>query len=266
MLDRLERKLGKYALPNLTLYLVVGQLFTWAWTWVQPAVINQLTYVPAKVLEGEVWRLLSFGVLRIGGGTLFDNVWVLLGIFVTYILGRALDEHLGEFRYNLFVLLGWVASLAAACLAPHQEATNFYFFASFLLGFAYVHPDYEFLIFLILPVKVKWFALLTLVGFAALVVLGLLQGDLLPLALVGAGVGNVLVFFGRDMLVRVRGGTRRAARRVAVERAASQPTHTCTTCGKTDLDDASLSFRYCSKCEGAHAYCTAHLKDHPHVR
>ena len=41
--------------------------------------------------------------------------------------------------------------------------------------------------------------------------------------------------------------------------------HRCAVCGRTDLDDPELVFRFCSKCEGDYEYCQDHLYTHKHV-
>ena len=35
-------------------------------------------------------------------------------------------------------------------------------------------------------------------------------------------------------------------------------------CGRTELDDPTLTFRYCSKCSGNKEYCQEHLFTHEH--
>ena len=35
--------------------------------------------------------------------------------------------------------------------------------------------------------------------------------------------------------------------------------HRCAVCGRTELDDSSLEFRFCSKCNGKYEYCQDHL-------
>ena len=42
-------------------------------------------------------------------------------------------------------------------------------------------------------------------------------------------------------------------------------THKCTVCGRTDADDPTLEFRYCSKCKGYHCYCSEHISNHAHI-
>ena len=41
--------------------------------------------------------------------------------------------------------------------------------------------------------------------------------------------------------------------------------HKCAVCGRTELDDPNLQFRFCSKCEGNYEYCQDHLYTHQHV-
>lgn len=41
--------------------------------------------------------------------------------------------------------------------------------------------------------------------------------------------------------------------------------HKCAICGRTELDDPNLEFRYCSKCGGNYEYCSDHLYTHEHI-
>jgi hypothetical protein len=53
------------------------------------------------------------------------------------------------------------------------------------------------------------------------------------------------------------------------EAATSRPkapyTPCCTVCGRTDISDPDLEFRYCSRCKGYHCYCIDHINNHPHM-
>ena len=42
--------------------------------------------------------------------------------------------------------------------------------------------------------------------------------------------------------------------------------HRCAVCGRTELDDPCLEFRFCSKCNGNYEYCQDHLFTHEHVK
>ena len=45
-----------------------------------------------------------------------------------------------------------------------------------------------------------------------------------------------------------------------------QPRHRCEICGRTDITDPDLEFRFCSKCAGSREYCMDHLYTHEHVK
>lgn len=42
--------------------------------------------------------------------------------------------------------------------------------------------------------------------------------------------------------------------------------HVCAICGRTELTNPELEFRYCSRCEGNYEYCQDHLFTHVHVK
>ena len=40
--------------------------------------------------------------------------------------------------------------------------------------------------------------------------------------------------------------------------------HKCAVCGRTDVTNPELQFRYCSKCAGYHCFCSDHIFNHVH--
>lgn len=265
MLDRLERKLGRYAIPRLTTYLVGGQVAVFVLTMVKPELASRLLLIPSLVLEGEVWRPFTFvftdSRVVAGIADTWDIIWFLVWMFVLYFIGNSLEALWGSFRFNAYVLLGWALSVGASFLVPAVAVHNFFLMSSIFLAFAYLFPDYEFLLGFILPVKVKWFGYLAIAGFAYMA----WEGTSTDRVMIAAGLGNVFIFFGRDSVLRLRGKGRQHAHRRAATKMTQEAHHECTVCGVTDLDDPQMQFRYCSKCEGKHGYCMAHLADHEHV-
>ena len=84
--------------------------------------------------------------------------------------------------------------------------------------------------------------------------------------LVLASVCNFLLFFGRDILVRIGVARRRMSHQA--KRFAEKPPeyyHRCLVCGITDRTHPHMEFRYCSKCAGSCCYCSEHLRNHDHV-
>jgi Pyruvate/2-oxoacid:ferredoxin oxidoreductase delta subunit len=135
---------------------------------------------------------------------------------------------------------------------------------SVFLAFAFLNPEFEMLLFFILPVKIKWLALLTWIGYGYKLAVGSWPTRLMVLA----AIGNFLVFFAGDIVQRIRTGRRRMSHQAKVFAATpdeKEPRHRCHVCGKTDLTNPLLDFRYCSKCAGDQCYCPEHIFNHVHV-
>jgi Pyruvate/2-oxoacid:ferredoxin oxidoreductase delta subunit len=260
LLTKLERLLGRFAIANLSLYLVIGQVLVWGLALMAGFDIERIALLPAAVLGGEVWRLVTF--LLLPPNT--HPVFIAFAWYLFYIMGSALEHYWGAFRYNAFVGLGWFLTTAVAFLTPGVYASNLFLAGSVFLAFAYLNPDFVMMIFFILPVKIKWLALLQWLFYGFILVVGPWSARLLVLA----ATGNFLVFFAGDIVSQVRTGRRRMAHQAKVFAASSderEPRHRCRVCGKTDLTDPKMDFRYCSKCAGNQCYCPEHIFNHEHV-
>ena len=264
LLDTLERKFGRFAVPHVTAGLIACQVVAYIAVMVltrpdaQEAPDQPLQLIPAKVLDGEVWRLATFLALPPFG----NIICMLFFWYLFFLMGTALERTWGTFRYNVFLLVGYVATVAVAFIVPDQPASNAYLQGSVFLAFAFLYPDFELYIFFLLPVKIKWLALLAWIGYGW----ELLFGDWLTRLLVLASVCNVLLFFGKGIVQRVRTGRRRMAFQAA-RLSEKQPAyfHRCAVCGITDRTHPKMDFRYCSKCVGSQGYCQDHLREHTHV-
>jgi hypothetical protein len=195
-------------------------------------------------------------------------VFMAFGWYLFYLMGTALEHHWGAFRYNVFLGIGWLLTVGAAFLAAHfnpfSYGTNIYFLLSVFLAFAYLNPDFVMMIFFILPLKIKWLALLQWLGYGYVLVVGPWSARLAVLA----ATGNFLLFFADDIVSQIRTGRRRLAFQAKVSasgREERECRHRCRVCGKTDLSDPKLDFRYCSKCAGNQCYCPDHIFTHAHV-
>ena len=112
--------------------------------------------------------------------------------------------------------------------------------------------------------KIKWLALIQALGYGLALATGTWAVRLATLA----ALGNFLLFFSGEIVQRVRTGRRRMAHqaRAAGARAEDrEPRHRCHVCGKTDVTDPQMDFRYCSKCAGDECYCADHLTTHEHT-
>jgi hypothetical protein len=265
LFNKLERTLSRFALPGLSLYLVMAQVACWSLTIFGRLEPERIALVPAAVRAGEVWRLVTFLALPPNTGTgATAVVFLAFAWYLFFLMGNALEGYWGTFRYNLFIGLGWLLTVAAAWGTPYSYASNAFLAGSVFLAFAFLNPEFEMLIFFILPVKIKWLALLTWLFYGYRFAIGSWSTRLMVLA----AIGNFLVFFAGDIVQRLRTGRRRMshqAKAFAATPDEKEPRHRCHVCGKTDLTDPLLDFRYCSKCAGDQCYCPEHIFNHVHV-
>jgi len=189
---------------------------------------DNFIYVPELAREGQWWRMITF-------------------VFITPIPS-------GGILGYVFLVFG------LSFLAPTTIVTNAYLGYSLFLAFAYLNPEFEMLILFVIPVKVRWLAVVVWV-FA---VLGIIQGSLGVKLQIAAAAANIILFFGRDIWSSAGYRTRRVRQ---VVRVAQTPSfrHQCTICKKTDISNPELDFRYCSKCVGHHCYCSDHIFNHEHL-
>jgi hypothetical protein len=256
---QLERKLSRFAIRDLTLYLAGGQGIALILGIAQPEFLGAMLLVPSEVADGgQWWRLLSFVFTPPAGSPIF----ALFALYLLFFMGRSLEAQWGELRFNLFVLIGFLMTIAAAFAFPYSVASNTFITGSIFLAFAWLFPDYTLMLFFVLPVKVKWLALLTWLFYGYTLITGGWAERLLVLA----AVANFLLFFSQDIYARARYGHRKLKQHSVVIAARDKPLHICTVCGITDKTDRTMDFRYCTKCEPPVAYCSEHLRTHAHLR
>jgi hypothetical protein len=257
LLDQLQRRFGRWAAPHVTEGLIACQVFVYSATFFQPHFVAKLQLVPSRVLQGELWRLVTF----VCEPPLSNPLWAFFFWWFFYLMGTVLDATWGTFRYNVYLLTGLLATVAASFLHPDAPVMIAFLEWSVFFAFAFLYPDFKILVFFILPVKVKWLALIqwTIYG------LIWLAGDWSIRLYVGAAVCNFFLFFWHDIYLRTRSGRRRIAGQVAEIEAARRPRHTCVLCGANNISHPQMSFRYCSKCAGSLCYCSEHIRDHAHV-
>jgi membrane associated rhomboid family serine protease len=260
VLNRLERKFGRFAIRDLMLYIVGlnGLIYLLSYAYPESAAIGKLALVPQRVMEGEVWRLFTFILIPPAASVL----WIFFILYFYYVVGTGLEHEWGSFRFNVYYFTG-VFMTAAAAFMIGQGTTALYLNLSLFLAFAYVYPDFEILLFFIIPVKVKYLAWLNWFFIAFTVLTAPIAAKFAALA----SVTNFFLFFGKDIAANIGRSSSAYQRRMSFHAKFKKITiHRCTICGMTEEDDPSMDFRYCSTCEGDYEYCMRHLKAHEHVR
>lgn len=269
LLNRLERKLGKYAIPNLMYYVVILYAIGMFVQMFAPMFYIQYLMLDASaILRGQIWRIVTFMIWP-PSSSLFFN---LLAIYLYYNLGITLERVWGTFRFNVYFFMGILGHVLAALLIYLLTGnvyllTTDYLNFSLFFAFAATFPDMQFYLFFAIPIKAKWLAIFD----GAYFLYGLMFGGMADRIAIIMSLLNFLIYF-----LMTRGGKynpkeiRRKQQFHAQMREASQPPkqgwrHRCAVCGRTDADDPNLVFRYCSKCEGDYEYCQDHLYTHQHV-
>lgn len=269
-------------IPNLMLYIVLGTAVVYVMSrmYGNAFLYYLLCFDRGAILQGQVWRLITYPLTYSAGNLLLTAV----SLFCYYSLGRAMENIWGTLRFNLYYLSG-VVMMDIYCLLFGGQADVVYLNLSLFLAYATLFPDAHFLLFFIIPVKAWIFALLDLV----FVVIGLVSYPFPYNLFSVVSLANYFLFFGKDVLNVVpmswRANTSRlfrkkpqTTRRAKViqfdagsyEASHATPkapyTHKCTVCGRTDVSNPELEFRYCSKCKGYYCYCQDHINNHVHIQ
>ena len=267
-------------IPNLMLYIVLGTAVVYLMSQMAGNYLlyNLLYFDRTLILQGQIWRLITYPLTYDAGNLLLTAI----ALFCYYSLGRAMENLWGTLKFNLFYLTG-VVMMDVYCLIFGGHASVAYLNLSLFLSYATLYPDAHFLLFFIIPIKAWIFALIDLV----IVLIDLITYPF-PYNLFSViSLANYFLFFGRDVLNVIPMSWRANARRLFRQKPAQRKakvipfdarssetskaapkasyTHRCTVCGRTDVSNPELEFRYCSKCAGYHCYCQAPIYNHTHI-
>jgi hypothetical protein len=289
-LKNLRRKFERFCflhrdwgIPNLMLYISIGTALVYLFTMTTDNYVlyEWLYFDRALILQGQVWRLVSYALLMNQGNVFF----MIIGLMCYYSMGRAMENVWGTFRFNLFYLSGILIN-DIYCMIFGGYADVYYLNLSLFLGYATLYPNAQFLIMFIIPIKAWVLALVDLV----LVLIGLVSYPFPMNFFSVLSIANYFLFFGKDVmhvipmswqanfrrLFRKKGKRSAASHKpiqfpnagsyeASVARPKANYNHRCTVCGRTDVSDPDLEFRYCSRCSGYHCYCEDHINNHEHV-
>lgn len=281
-LNKMERKIGKYAIPNLMIYLIAAYCIGFVIYTVNPNFMLMLTLSPYHILHGQVWRLITW-ILMPTDTRVFS---LLIMALLYYQLGSALERSWGTFRFNVyifggilftvigaFILYGIYAaagtgSLETISLISSLTFTTNYINLTIFLAFAVMYPEMQILLFFIIPVKMKWMA----VVYAVLIAINLILTSWGGRIAIIMSILNFLIFFLSTRNYR-RVSPKEIHRKQVFKAQMREPRrgsmvtkHKCAVCGRTELDDPNLEFRFCSKCDGNYEYCQDHLFTHQHIK
>lgn len=265
-------------IPNLMLYIVLGNAVVYLMSLITNSnFLYQLLYFDRSlILQGQIWRLFTYALTYNGGNLLITAI----ALLCYYSLGKSIENIWGTLKFNLFYLTG-IVMMDIYCLIFGGYASVSYLNMSLFLSYATLYPDAHFLLFYIIPIKAWVFALVDLV----LVLVNLFTSPFPYNFFSVISLANYFLFFGKDVLNVIPQSWRTNARRLfrkqpkakvirfdagSYQASNASPkapyTHRCTVCGRTDVSDPQLEFRYCSRCKGYYCYCEDHINNHAHIQ
>ena len=265
-INKMERKFGRYAIPNLMLYIIIANAVGLILLYINPAfLMGYLRFSAEEILHGQIWRLVTYIFMP----TSTNLLSMVLFCLVYYMIGVSLERAWGAFRQNLYIFSGLLGQVIGAFLVYAFTGIDLtmlntsYLNASMFFAYAALFPNMQFYFYFIIPIKAKWMALLSGVFYIyEFFAYGIETKVMIVMSLI-----NFLVFFLATRNYRRISPIQIKKRRTFEKNArpVDGPKHKCAVCGRTELDGDDLEFRYCSKCDGQYEYCQDHLYTHKHV-
>ncbi len=339
--DKLERKIGKAAIPRLPLIMTGIFIAGYIFVFFLGDFYSYLLLDPVMIVEQhQYWRLITWVfTIPFHLSDTLSYLLVPIALYFYYYVGSSLEQIWGKFRLNCYifgnilltdiaVILTYVISnnrLANAayqllgegnsCVLPVFDTTR-YMLLSMFLAMAVIFKDQTVLYAFVIPLKLKWLAVIDCVFmlyefikfpylYTRVVIIVCVVTFLINWLInknrtgrsfaqyrrsrqfkkayaAGQRKNRESTRFGRGSDDRKnddqnasgqsfdeppygRTEQRQGAKIISLRPAGNKAIHKCAVCGRTELDDPDLEFRYCSKCAGNREYCSDHLYTHVHV-
>ncbi len=290
-INKLERRFGRYAIPNLMQYIIVLYVIGLIIGTFNVAVITKFSLDFNLVAKGQIWRLVTF---LIPVNNIRNIISVFFKAYIFYMIGNTLERAWGPFRLNFYFFSGVFFNVIAALIVYLITGINILgtfgmlmsppldlIYSSMFFAFAALYPNTQFLLYFIIPVKVKWLAYLSGAYYLYNIYTMVNANYLLGIVPIVASLANFVIFYlttKNYQKISPREFDRKAKYRrqmkegrntgnvVSMDGKSVITRHKCAVCGQTELDNDQLEFRFCSKCDGNYEYCMEHLFTHEHVK
>lgn len=256
-----------FGIPNLMRYITIANVAFWLLGSVNRPFLSFITFSPALILRGQIWRLFTFMLFPPSTGIL-----AFLIFYFYYWIGDTLEKTWGTGPFNFFFFSGVILTALYGFVvyfftgySINMDSTYLYF--SMFLAYAVMYPDMQVLFMFFIPLKMKYLAVIDLVYFLYGVIAASFPINMLPIV----ALINFFIFCGGDLRAmrpqkpsKSTINFRKESAKIRREQQNKLYTHRCSVCGKTDTDYPGLEFRYCSRCQGYHCFCSEHINNHIH--
>ncbi len=205
LLDRMEVRIGRYrGIRNLITIIVAAM----AVVYVADLVLGPsmgfslsafLAFDRSLILRGQIWRIVTFMITPPDQSMLF----IIMALLFLHFTGNLLQNRWGTLRFNLFYFCGALGSMVAGFITGY--ATSYYINLSLLLAVAILYPLMQISLYGIIPVRMKWLAVIELV----LLLPGLVNGSWGERIAIIVSLLNVALFFSDNLLRKYKEAKRR---------------------------------------------------------
>lgn len=260
-LDKFESKFGRFAIKGLMLYIITLNFLAFLLYFMDRSgvYIGKLVLVPELVMKGEIWRLITF--IFIPPTTSY--VWIIFVLYFYYLIGTGLEHEWGSFKFNMYYFLGMLGTIIGSFISGYGD-TGLYLNLSLFFAFAFIYPDYQILLFFIIPVKIKYLAWLNWAFF----IYNFIFAPIYDKIAIAISILNFFLFFGGDIFKTIANRRKNFSRNQKFRSSVKEVSyiHKCQICGITENENPNIEFRYCNDCDGDYEYCMEHLNKHEHIK
>ena len=302
-MSNFERRFGRYAVKNLSIYIIVCYAIGYMIRLLVPGLLGYLYLNPYLIIHNlQIWRLFTWLLVPPGGFSFITLIF----LYFFYSISSSLESTWGTYRYNIYIFSGVIFTIISAFLLygfnvltgnPFfgkviggmaidygQLFSTMYISTSILLALAVTYPEGTMLIFFIIPIKMKYWAIIYVAYLIYQFIYYAVSGLGAASVVMAASLLNFVIFFfmqrkkirlslGLFNKTRSTGDFRKRTQPFASSNASAKEKqsstitrHKCAVCGRTDVSNPELQFRFCSKCNGNYEYCEDHLFTHTHVK
>lgn len=273
-INRFCLKHPRFGISNLMMYVIVGNVLVYLIYMMDTThtFMSYLYFNSDLILQGQIWRLFTF--LFIPNNTsLFTFA---ISLYFYYFIGSTLERYWGTAKFTIYYLFGALFTMLYGTVmsfvygGQYLLIDAYYLNMSMFFAFAVLFPETRVLLFFIIPIKIKWLAILDAVLFGVGIIANPFPENLVPVI----AIANFLLFFSRDFIDTFYStrrahskqaiNFRKAAKHAKLEMDSAPHRHKCAVCGRTDVSNPDLEFRYCSRCQGYHCFCIEHINNHIH--
>lgn len=190
LLERIEIRMGRYrGIRNLITIIVAATAVVYLMDLFAPTLgfylSSYLSFDRGAILRGQVWRAVTFVITP----TQYSFVSIILQLMFLHFTGNMLQSNWGTLRFNLFYFCGIIGSVIAGFITGY--ATSYYINLSILLAVAILYPMMQVNFYGIIPIRMKWLALIDLL----FILPGLVNGSWGERIAIIISLLNVALFF-----------------------------------------------------------------------